>query len=363
MKKGQIIIVTGGGTGGHLMPAIAMCEQLQENSFRPLLVTDARCEKYLPDKMEFEHFIIDVQRAGNIKKIFHSLCSWTYAIRDSINLIRKEKASIVIGCGGYSSIPLILAALVLRKKIILHEQNAYVGRTNYILSYFADLLFLSFIHTVNIPLIDSKKVIWAGIPITKKHQLGRAVKKSIFSSKEITLLVTGGSQGAFIFDRLIIEALKLLQPKFPEYHFKVIQQVRESTSSSLKEEYSKLHIEAEVANFFHNIEDNYLKADIYIGRSGASTINEIINYKIPSIFVPYPSAQNNHQYYNAMNLVEFNAAWLIEQKDLSAEILSNKLEEIIKKKAAIAEMRGKLAELQMNSTEIIIEEIHKIIDK
>ncbi len=361
--RNKKIIVTGGGTGGHLMPAIAICEKLRAKGANVILVTDARCKDYLPSNLPFKYYIIDAQRFRNISKIFHTIYSWVKALFDSVNLMQKEKAVAVIGCGGYSSMPLILTAFCMRKKIILHEQNAYVGRANYIFAYLSDLLFLSFMHTVNIPLIDNKKIVWSGIPLTQKHKNNISIKKPVLSKKLITILITGGSQGASIFDEVIFDAIKLLKSKLQGKEIKVIQQVRSSICSDLKNAYSEINIECDVANFYHNMENHYLEADIYIGRAGASSVNEIINYKIPAIFVPYPFAQNNHQYYNAMNLAEFKAALLLKQKDMTPDSLANKLLEIIENPEFANKMTSKLHEMQIDSSEIITNEIHKIIDK
>ncbi len=361
--RNKTIIVTGGGTGGHLMPAIAICEKLQARGASVILVTDARCKDYLPNKLPFRAVIINVQRLKTITKIFTSLYSWVKALFDAVNLIDKEKAVAVVGCGGYSSLPLILSALCMRKKIILHEQNAYVGRTNYFFAYLSDLLFLSFMHTVNIPLIDNKKIVWSGIPLTQKHEDNAASKKPVLSKKTITILITGGSQGASILDEMIIEAIRLLKNKLHNKEIKVIQQVRSSICADLKKAYAEINVESDVANFYHNMESNYLDADIYIGRAGASSVNEIINYKIPAIFVPYPHAQNNHQYYNAMNLAEFKAAIVLKQQDMTPETLCNKLLEIIENPEYTNKMVSKLDEMQIDSAEIITTQIHKIIDK
>lgn len=359
IKASKKIIVTGGGTGGHLMPAMAICEAIKEDKLVPVLITDKRCEPYLPSKLEYEHHIVTLERFSGIKSIFKVSISWILTLYNMLCLIMKQKPKLIIGCGGYSSAPLIIASILTRTKFVLHEQNAYVGKTNYYLAYIATKFFVSFVHTINIPLINANKIVWTGIPTLKKHK----VKTKTPKKNEITILITGGSQGAAIFDKISFDTIKLITKELPDVKFKVIQQVRELNCAKLIKDYAKIGVSAEVANFYHNIEEKYATADIFIGRAGAATVNEIIQYELPSILIPYPYAKNNHQYYNAHNLQEFEAAWLLKQSNLSTESLANILLEIINKQKNTNAIKLKLRKLQIESKKIILQEIHKIIDK
>lgn len=361
MKK-KNIIVTGGGTGGHLMPALAICEILQEQGFTPILITDNRCKKYLPDSLDFEYQIVDLQRLGSVKQIFKVIFNWLSAIISTISLILKVKPKLIIGCGGYSSAPIILASILTRTKFIVHEQNAYLGKTNYFLSYFANKIFLSFMHTINLPLVDSKKLVWTGIPILEKHNK-KYKNQNLKKEDEFTILITGGSQGAAIFDEVILSAIEIIKKNCPEIKLNIIQQVRDASCEKLKQKYNKLGINSEVANFYYNIEEKYKTADFFIGRAGASTINELIQYNLPAILIPYQYAKNNHQYHNAMNLIEFEASWMIDQKKLTAEMLADKIKEILNNKSLLKDAKEQLKKLQINSRKIIAEEIYKIVDK
>ena len=358
-KAKNKIIVTGGGTGGHLMPAMAICEAVLKDKLFPVLITDKRCEPYLPSKLSYEHHIVTLERYAGVKSTFKVLKSWLVTLYSMFCIILKEKPKLVIGCGGYSSAPLIIASILTGTKFVLHEQNAYVGRTNYFLSYIATKFFVSFVHTINMPIINSKKIVWTGIPTLDKH----IIKKKQSSKNEITILITGGSQGAKIFDDISFDTIKLLTKKLPDVQINVIQQVREQNCAKLIKAYSKIGVLAEVANFYHNIEEKYATADIFIGRAGAATVNEIIQYEIPSVLIPYPYAKNNHQYYNALNLREFEAAWLVNQSEVTPEKLSNIVFEIIKKNKDLKHTKIQLKKMQIESKKIILQEIHKIIDK
>jgi UDP-N-acetylglucosamine--N-acetylmuramyl-(pentapeptide) pyrophosphoryl-undecaprenol N-acetylglucosamine transferase len=359
-KDKKTIVITGGGTGGHLMPALAMCEITSRAGYYPILITDSRCEPFLPKDNKFKTHIINLQRLDAITSIYGFFKSLIQNIIFLFKLFKSEKVILSIGCGGYSSLPILLVSIFSRTKFILHEQNAYLGRANYWFSYFATTLFTSFMHTVNIPLIDSSKIIWTGIPIPEKHKNQKASEKD---EKTKLIVITGGSGGAAILDEIVPGSMKILLKKFPNYNFKIIQQSRNAEDGKVENEYKKMKIESEVKKFFHNMEDYYSDADIFIGRSGASTISEVINYLTPSILIPYPFAKDDHQTQNAMNLKNFNAAEIIEQKNLSAKSLSTKIEEILFNKDKIKEIKWHLGELKINTNEIIISEIKKIIDK
>ncbi len=358
----KTIIVTGGGTGGHLMPAISICEELFKQNFRPILITDKRCENYLPKNLAFDVIIIEVARASGFFSFYKPIFSGLKGLLQVFSLMQRTQPKLLIACGGYSSLPVLLAAMVRGVKFVLHEQNAITGTVNYLLSYLSQRLFISFIHTINLPLIDSKKIVWTGIPTLESHNYnGKIVTER--KSSEITIMCTGGSQGASIFDELLFETIKILVKKLPKIKFNIIQQVRSIDEKFLSQEYKAIGVTSDIAKFYHNINEKYSTADILIARAGASTINEIIHYELPSILVPYPYAKNNHQMHNAMNLVEFKAAWLIEQKKISPEILATKIQEILGNKDELSYAQSQLKKLQIDSRKIIMQEVYKIIDK
>ena len=278
-----------------------------------------------------------------------------------MSLISKNKAKLVIACGGYSSGPILVASIVKFVPFILQEQNAIVGRVNYFFGYFAKKIFISFMHTTNLPLISSKRIVWAPMPLLRKHN--KIKKKSVeILDNNVTILVTGGSQGAAFFDEMITESILLVARQLNYLKFKIIQQ-SSNNSAKVQEKYQKAGIEAIVKKFFYNIEEYYNQADLFLGRSGASTVNEVIEYGLPAIFIPYPFAANNHQYYNAKNLVEFNAAWVVLQKDITTQKLASSVLEIIKSQELRLKAKENLSRIRVDSSQIIIDNIKKLIDK
>jgi UDP-N-acetylglucosamine--N-acetylmuramyl-(pentapeptide) pyrophosphoryl-undecaprenol N-acetylglucosamine transferase len=357
------LFVTGGGTGGHLMPALAIAEILIANNYSPVVYTDNRCKNYIPEKLDFSVQIVDLIRANSFKNLYLFFKTLINSFYVYISAIKNEKPCALISCGGYSSIPLLISAIIMRVPIMIHEQNSIVGRTNYWFSYFSKKLFLSFIHTVNLPLIDGKDIIWTGIPVLKKHKVKLESKTKKSKKYDFYILVTGGSQGASIFDELVPNAIKIVKEKYKNLNFFVAQQSRASDIEYIKNLYKDISIDAEVKNFFQDIESHYKNADILIGRSGASTINEIIEYHLPSILIPFPHAKDNHQAYNAKNLAEFKSAILLHQKDASPESLSKDISKLIDNPSELKELSYNLSRLKIDSSEIILEEIKKVIDK
>ncbi|MDX1924330.1 MAG: UDP-N-acetylglucosamine--N-acetylmuramyl-(pentapeptide) pyrophosphoryl-undecaprenol N-acetylglucosamine transferase [Rickettsiaceae bacterium] len=354
------ILVTGGGTGGHLMPAIAICEILGSNGYEPILITDKRCEKFLPNDLEFSVQILDLARPklSNLPSFTYSLFTSIYK---SFKIIRSNKVKLVVACGGYSCAPIILTSILSFTPFVLQEQNSVVGKANYLFSYFAKRLFISFIHTINLPHISHKKIIWAQVPLLSKHTKENKIRP-VELGKKVTILVTGGSQGAAIFDDVVTGGIILLAQKHSNIKFRVIQQSK-NHAIEIENKYEKAGVECEVSPFFHNLQEFYSKSDFFIGRSGASTVNEVIHYTIPAIFIPYPHAANNHQYFNAKNLVEFEASWLLDQKGINPEKIMDNLSLLIEEKTFREKSISQLSKIKYDSSKIILNEIKKLIDK
>jgi UDP-N-acetylglucosamine--N-acetylmuramyl-(pentapeptide) pyrophosphoryl-undecaprenol N-acetylglucosamine transferase len=361
-RNSKNIFLTGGGTGGHLFPALAMAELLKENMYEPIVFTDSRCKNYIPDNLNFRVEVMDLPRPdfriSNIKAFFREFIKTTKYYTE---LIRSLNPSLVIACGGYSSLPLLVATIFSGVKLVIHEQNAIIGRTNFWFSIFAKKFFISFEKTHKIPFFIKNNIVWTGSPLLYK------LKKKDNSNREIgdvvKILITGGSQGAKIFDEIVPDAIEILKYKFSGRKFIIFQQTSSKDFSNITERYKNMGIDSRVQNFFHDIENYYEKIDIYVGRSGASTINEIIEYRIPSIFVPYPFAKDNHQFFNSLNFLQYNAAIIIDQANLNPDKLAESIGKYIENRNLVKSAIEGIAKLKIDSNKIILSEIKKIIDK
>ncbi len=318
MKKNKILLSTG-GTGGHIFPALALKSELENNNYKTILTADAKFAKFHP--FDKNHILISSANFSNRSptRILSSLFTLTKGFIKSIWTIYYQNPDIVIGFGGYASYPIMLAATIFRKKIILHEANTVIGKVNRLLLPKADYLTTGF---QTIQKIDQKyknKVIYTGTPIRENILLNANKKRA--SSKKLNILIIGGSQGAKVFSKIIPNVIINL-PKSIKNKLYIHQQVKEEDIISIKEQYSKEGISYEIKSFFDNMDKKFYQADLVIARAGASTISELIAFKIPAIFIPYPSAADNHQYYNAKEIEDMKAGWVVkEDAESSMKIL------------------------------------------
>lgn len=361
-QDGKItVIVVGGGTGGHLSPAIGFCKILKKNHISAELVTDQRCQKYIPKNFDIEYSIIDIPKisyniVGFLKFSFFLLIS----LKSTFTLLFKKKPKIIVTCGGYTIIPFIIAGVILRKKIIIHEQNSVFGKANLFAAKFAHKIFTSFKRTYGLRSLNHSKIVISGNPVG----IYDTPKKYNKNNDYFTILITAGSQGALIFDMTIPKAIEEFSKNNQNRKIKVIQQIRGRDLDQVKKLYNDLNIENECSEFFHNMDELYSISDLLIARSGAATIFEAINHNLPAIYIPYPHAVLNHQFYNAIELKKRHASWVLDQSNLSKERLSHMIDEIIANDMAILKKaKENLSHLKINTEEIILKEFNKLIDK
>ena len=321
MDKNYNILLAAGGTGGHLSPAIAVAEDLSEEGIIAHLITDQRCKKYLPQKYNYnisiiEHEVFSKKPLKFLKFIISLIKNIIFAIK----IIRQKQIDLIISFGGYTAITINIAAVISKKKLILHEQNACIGRVNKIFARWADKIIISYPKIKGLKK-HNHKLSLCSFPTRKKFQ-----KINIKKHKKFTILIIGGSQGASIFSKIFnkIIATKLIDNL---KNIKLFQQVRSNQLQNIKSLYKKHNLNFEVNSYFHDINYKMSEADLIISRAGASSIAEIIKYEKPAILIPYPHAKDNHQFYNAKYLHDYNACYLIEENKLDitrfAQLLNN----------------------------------------
>ncbi len=309
------IFLVAGGSGGHLFPALSVIEELTD--YDTLLITDKRTEKYLKNLDIKYRKIITARIQINIFLIFN-LIKLLISLLDNIFIILTKRPDIVIGFGGYTSIPTLLAAKILRKKIIIHEQNAVMGKTNRLLSKISDLVTITFPNTKFAP----NSSIFTGIPLRKKKN----IKK--LKTKKKRIFIVGGSQGAKVFSKIIPECLKQFDKNFID-RLIIIQQARNEDIFKLKKNYKSLNVEHKIKSFFINIYDEYYNADLIICRCGASTLAEVETFSKPCLLFPLPNSMNNHQYYNAKEFEKNNKCIIFDERTENSKLLSQNIEKLI----------------------------------
>ncbi len=314
------IFLVAGGTGGHLFPAIATSENDRKNNY--IFLLDERTKKYVENTNKKYHIIISHKFQKNpiyfplmILKIF-------IGFLQSIYLIINHKPKLIVGFGGYTSIPTLLAAKLLGKKILLHEQNAVLGRTNRLLSLVAERVALTFKKTK----FADKKAIHTGIPLRKEKQINSSPQKNIFN-----ILVIGGSQGASIFTKLMPKIIKNIKKKHL-VKIMLLQQTREEDINDLQNVYKKIGVKFKLKSFFSNIQTEIKNAKIVFSRCGSSTLAEIENHQSFSVLFPLPTAIDNHQYLNALEFQKKNNCIIQNQNNVDYKKVSQVLMEHLFKK-------------------------------
>ncbi|MGM0417312.1 MAG: undecaprenyldiphospho-muramoylpentapeptide beta-N-acetylglucosaminyltransferase [Thermodesulfobacteriota bacterium] len=332
-KKNFKIAITGGGTGGHLYPGVALADVFTEkNSLNEVLFlnTGNSLEKNILNNEGYEYKVIP--SGGILGKSFLNKFKNLLTVLKSVSLARTElkkfKADAVIGVGGYVSVPVIIAAIIGNIPVFLQEQNSVPGISNKIFAYFAKLNFTSFPDTKLGP--DGKNI-FTGNPIRKK--IGLNAYKT--DKKSATIFITGGSQGAESINKAVCDSLKFFEDLDK---MKFIHQTGEKDYEFVKKNFIEKKANFEVQPFFSKITDIYSKSDLIIARAGASTIAELTCAKIPAILVPFPFATHNHQYFNAKSLAGDNAAVLIEEKNLTGEVLAEAVKSLINDKNRLETM-------------------------
>lgn len=314
------ILIAGGGTGGHLFPGIALAQALEtENPKNQVLFVGTykviareilRERGY--DVKEIESSTVRgkglIQTTSAVLKVIRGLVQ-------SISILKDFSPHLVVGVGGYSSAPIVMAARILGIKTVLHEQNALPGLTNRILSKFVDRVFISFPECR--PYFLKKRTVVTGNPI-RQELLKNVVSRG--SKEKFTLLVIGGSQGAHRINAQFLSCLPYLEDL--KDHLKIIHQTGEKDLNYVKQGYHDTSFERYVSSFIHDMAWAYNQSDLVIGRAGATTIAELIALGKPSILIPYPYAANNHQQVNARLLVKRGAAHMISDQDLSGKQLA-----------------------------------------
>lgn len=358
------IVVSAGGTGGHIYPALAVIEKLKKEVKKLDVLyigTTNRMEAELIPKRGIPYEGIEIY--GFSKNIFKNmkncfLVSMSY--HKCLKLLKEYKPDIVMGFGGYVTYPVIKAAKTLKIKTFLHEQNSLIGKTNKALANGIDLVAVSFLSTVD-KFKKAKKVVYTGNPCGEAALAMKEIKKSSLGldDRKSLVIVVAGSLGSSSMNEKLKDFLRL--SKKSDY------QVLYITGKSLYEEFMqgmKFSRNIKVVPFLDNLPGLMKKADLIVTRAGASTMSEILSLRIPAIFIPSPYVANNHQYYNAKEVVANNAGLLLEEKDLTGKILFDAVNELLGDKQNYEIMKMNLKSMGKNdSSRIIVQEIKELVNE
>ena len=318
------ILITTGGSGGHVIPATIIYEHLKDK-YSVHLTSDRRGIKFLK-KEKYNIEIIDTPKLSrNIFYLPFQIILFFNSIIRSFILLKEKKIEIVISTGGYMSLPLCFASKILNRKLFLIEPNMVLGRSNKIFIKYCNKIFCYSDKIKNFP-DKYKNKISTIYPLVRKefyetHKLEKTDEKT-------NILIIGGSQGAKLFDT-IIHSIKEISKK---YKIKIYQQTNTDNFKQLKDYYSSNTIESEIFDFNANISDIMNKSNICITRAGASTLAELIFMNIPHLAIPLPSSKDNHQFENANFYEQYGCNWIMNQNEINETNLTSKLIHIIQDK-------------------------------
>ena len=326
------IIMTGGGTGGHLAIIKAVKEQLKGEELIYIGSTKGQDKQWFENDDDFkEKYFFDTRGVVNQKGLgkLKSLWMMFQAMREARKLLKKHDAKVVFSVGGFSSAATAFAAKSAGIPLVIHEQNAALGSLNKLMKPYAKAFISSYLDESPIHAYPIKEVFF------DNAHLRSDVK---------TIMFLGGSQGA----RAINELALSLAPKLKERGIKIIHQAGVNNIDEVEKAYKDLGIEAEVFGFTTKLADYMNEADFAIARSGASTLWELSATALPTLYIPYPYAASDHQYYNAQFLVEKELAWLMREDDIDVDKVLAMLDENMERKS-----KGLMEVVEKNGSEQI----------
>ncbi len=358
------LIIAGGGTGGHLFPGIAIAQEfMQRNAENRVLFigTGKPFEKQALSKMGYCHHKITVEgfKGRGILKQLHALFKIPQGLFQSVGIINRFKPHLILGVGGYAAGPVILGGWLLGIKGALHEQNLLPGITNRLLAPVARRIYISFQDTRS--KFNLQKVRYTGNPI-RKEILKRAdrtqAKAGYDSDHRFTVLIIGGSQGAHRINETMIEALRHIK-NLDNFFF--IHQTGSADEQLVKDAYHDFGPAYAAKPFFDDIDHQYQKADLIIGRAGATTVAETTALGKGAIFIPYPFAADNHQVLNALALAEKGAAEMIHQAELNGQLLAQRIEYYASHPEAIQQMALKAKRFgKPDASKTIVDDLYRL---
>ena len=311
------IIMTGGGTGGHLVIIKAVKEKLVDKELIYIGSNKGQDRSWFENDSDFkEKYFFETRGVVNQGKLGKVISMWMMikATFQAIKILKKHKAKVVFSVGGFSSAPTSFASKILRIPLIIHEQNAAIGTLNGFLKPYAKHFISSYIENSLIKAYPIKEIFF------QKSRVRKEIK---------TIIFLGGSQGARAINQLAISIAPILK----ERNIKIIHQAGEKHLQDMQEEYKKMQIDVTLFGFTNKLVEYMDEADLAIARSGASTLWELSALGLPTLFIPYPYASKDHQFHNAKFLVDKNLAWVIRENQIEKDKILKFLDENIEEKS------------------------------
>jgi len=360
------VIIAASGTGGHIYPGISLAKEFRDNGYQVMffISNNEASENIMKNSgFDFVTFNLSGMPRGFSIRFVSFFFKLIFSFFKSLKLISKIKPAAVIGTGGYISVPPVFAAKILKIKTFIHEQNVFPGVANKLLNRIADITFVSFKDSEKY--FKRKKIFFSGYPVRKdisgisKFDVCR---KFNFENDIFTILIFGGSLGAAKINEIAFDAVKELSLKEKTQTLHITGQKNHDyiRSKNCNEASYKIF------DYMHDIRDAYAASDIVICRAGAGTVFELKMLKKSAVLIPYPSASDNHQFYNAKEIEKDGVVEIIDEKNLSVSALVSLIEKLKsnQNKQIVSNSECSQAKLPIESfpQEIIFGEIKKCIE-
>lgn len=331
-------VLAAGGTGGHLIPAFVLAQELERRGHHVALITDERGAAIPGKPKSLTAHVLPAGRIAGMNPI-----SWAKggkAImegrRMALRLFDSFQPSCVVGFGGYPALPALMAATSARIPTVLHEQNAVLGRVNRFLAGKVDALATSYCEVDRV----------APKHIHKIHLVGNPVRDDVLKLRDepyppftedglLRVLVTGGSQGARVLSEVVPDGLAMLQPALRS-RLQVTQQCRAEDIDAVRNRYASHDIPAELGTYFEDMAARMADAHLFIGRAGASTVAELTAVGRPAILIPLPIATDDHQAANTREIVAAGGARSIRQEKFTASELAKQIQAMAQQPQTLA---------------------------
>lgn len=356
------VMIAGGGTGGHIFPALATAQAfMRKDPANQIFFVGSKygMEAEIFGKEKFPLALLPVMgvHGKGIVRSCVALLLFPMALLKALWLLFKQEPDLVIGVGGYASVPMALAAAGLRYPLVLEEQNAVPGWTNRFLACFARRIFVAFQQSVD--WFPKARTQVTGLPLRAVYKSQPAQRKQ---DNKLHILITGASQGARGLNQLVLKAMPYLEDH--KNTIEIMHQSGDHDLEDIKQEYKRLGVVAQVKPFLDDFPEWLQWADVVIARAGAGTVWEVATAGKAAVFVPYPYHKDRHQEHNAKFLVQAGAAFSVDQFKVTAQAFAKILEQLITNPDEVKKMGERAQQVaRPNADEEIVEACYAIVGK
>jgi len=320
MSKKNNLLVAASGTGGHIFPALAVSKEVEDEwNIHWLGIKQRLDANLIPQKYNLKTLNLKTPRKNIF--LFYQYIKILMSTFQIIRILKEKKINLVFTTGGYISAPTIVASKLLRIPVIIHESNLIPGMVTKYFGFLCNYVFLGFKKTNSY--LRNCKTIFTGTPLRDQFYKSHPLPEWVPKGKGPLLIVMGGSQGAKAINEILNECLEFLMKK----QFRIVHIIGECNQQSFNVKNSNNYVQKKFTNEIAALIQN---CDLVISRSGAGTINELIETEKPSILIPFPYSKNNHQEKNAMILAESGGSVLMNQNKISKEVFEETIERIFR---------------------------------